>query len=148
MMTDNEPRLQERLDHIARPGLPWRADGLTECGHPTTGMAVITVEELAARVRRVGQQRAAFTVCMTCAGRVSYSHPWRQDPVGVLARELKRVGEYGPRRAVSPEHARMVAELRAITDLVAAHRDEFDGYLSGLGDTVNLADRRTRRIRR
>jgi hypothetical protein len=145
MMTDDGLRLQERLDHIARPGLPWRADGLTECGHPTAGMAVITVDEWKARIRRIGQQRAAFTVCMTCAGREGYSRPWRQDPIGVLFRELKRVGEFRPSRAVAPEHDRMVAELRAITDLVAAHRDEFDGYLSGLGDTVDLARARNRR---
>lgn len=38
---------------------------------------------------------------------------------------------------------RLTNELEAIAALVAAHREEFDAYLAGLGDTVQLAERRS-----
>jgi len=148
MIADSvEPQVQEHVDHILRPALPWREDGLTECGRVVTeATAVVTADEVKARIKRIGQQRTAFTVCMTCAGRTSLSRTWQQDPIDVLYRELRRVSTgYGIN--TGPAATRMTAELRAIAALIAAHRDEFDGYLSGLGDTVNLADARSRRRR-
>lgn len=141
---------QEPLDHILRPRLPWREDDLTECGRAANDVkTIITADELKARIKRLGQQRTAFTVCMTCAGQVKYSMTWEQHPIGVLDRELKRVGTFTPTPGypVALKVERVTAELRAIAALIDAHRGEFDGYLSGLGDTVDLAGARRRRAR-
>ncbi|MBF6302284.1 hypothetical protein IU459_32795 [Nocardia amamiensis] len=139
---------QEPLDHVLRPSLPWRDEELTECGRPAVDVAsAITADDLTARVKRIGQQRTAFTVCMTCAGRVEYSSTWERYPIAVLERELQRAGIHPPglSRSTKPEAARMTAELRAIAALIEAHREEFDGYLSGLDKTVDLGARRRRR---
>lgn len=140
----------EPLDHLLRASLPWRADRLTECGRPADTVAsVITADELAARVRRDGKRRTAFTVCMTCADRAGYATTWEEHPIGVLYRELHRVGAHRPTGAPpNPDFETTTAELRAIAALVAAHRDEFDAYLAGLRTTVSLTDRRARRHRR
>lgn len=135
-MTDDRPA--EVLDHITRPGLPWRAERLTECGRPADGVQTITADELRARVARLGKQRTAFTVCMTCAGRVGYSKPWAVAPELVLEREIQRR---------KPEEVlRLRRELAAVTALVEAHREEFDAMVDGLADTPSLtAYRRTKR---
>lgn len=139
---------QKPLDHILRPRLPWRDDDLTECGRPATDVkSVITVDELNSRIKQWGKQRTAFTVCMTCAGQVKFSPTWEQHPIGVLDRELKRVGTFAPTPgyAPAPKTARVTAELRAIAALIAAHPDEFNGYVAGVGETVDLAGARRRR---
>ena len=140
---------QQTVDHILRPRLPWREDDLTECGRPAHDVkSTITVEELQERIKRLGQQRTAFTICMTCNGRASsFSETWENHPIGVLVRELQRVGVYAPTPGypVKPATARMVRELRAIAALIAEHREEFDGYVQGVGETVDLATARRRR---
>lgn len=141
------------LDHVLRARLPWRTDDLTECGRPAADVAsFITEDELRSRVKNLGQQRTAFTVCMTCAGRIDRHRPgptWETNPLEILIRELERVRSWSgvpgvPRYRQRPEHARMTAELRALAALAAAHPDEFAGYLSGLDATVDLASRRHR----
>lgn len=146
------------VDHITRVVLPWRsAPELTECGKPVTGLTdrLVTRAEAASRIQRVGKQRAAFSLCMTCAStsdrqRNLYGHT--EDPVGAVARATGAV-----RHAAPPwngrdetkdwrERERLTTEFEAIAALIAAHRDEFDGYLSGREQTVSLADRR--RLRR
>jgi NMD protein affecting ribosome stability and mRNA decay len=153
------------LDHIARTALPWRVKpDLTECGKPISelGDRVVSREAVATRIKAIGQQRAAFEICMTCA---STSDRWTgqarrvDEGISTLAREAAAVEHaYPPSRPrvypdgtirESPSDARLwerkqllIAELRAITALVEAHREEFDGYLAGLGETVSLADRR------
>lgn len=131
---------EQTYDHVRRPDLPWRVNPLTECGRRLDDVrGVISREELAARLRRDGQQRTAFTVCMTCLSTVSRWPQWDKDPVEAMAREF-----HGYRR-----HDRLADELRAIAAVVEAHRDEFDGYLAGLGETVRLdAVRRAKRTRR
>lgn len=140
----------EPLDHLLRAPLPWRADRLTECGRPADTVAsVITTDELTARIRRDGKRRTAFTVCMTCADRAGYATTWEAHPIGVLYRELHRVGAHRPTGVQpNPDFERMTAELRAIAALVDAHRDEFDAYLAGLRTTVSLTDRRHDRRQR
>lgn len=139
---------QKRLDHVLRVRLPWRDDDLTECGRPALDVAsYITADDLRARIKQIGQQRSAFTVCMTCAGRVNSADTWEKHPIGVLHRELVRAGIYPPTPGygVEPEAARMVAELRAIAALIGAHRAEFDGYLSGLDEVADISGARRRR---
>lgn len=158
------------LDHISRLPLPWREHAdLTECGKPIAELAarVVTRAEVEARIKRVGKQRAAFTTCMTCAqtsDRWSAGHYEPSGPIGAVVRECGDVRHATPPRRDSTvhrerEHERAVftwerrrrfeAELEALAVLVAAHREEFEGYLTGLGDTVSLAERRrTRKVAR
>ncbi|WP_280381367.1 hypothetical protein [Nocardia wallacei] len=99
-------------DHVLRTPLPWRNDRMTECGRPTDDVAsFIDTTELAARVKRFGQQRTAFTVCMTCLGRVRYADTWEKHPIGVMYRELQRVGVH-PGRSLqrNADAARMNGE--------------------------------------
>jgi hypothetical protein len=124
----------EPLDHVRRPGLPWRAadDDLTECGRPVVDVAaVVTAEEMQAKVARLGKTRAAMTSCMTCwstAERNAAYHSrlrsvpssWDTNPSEVLRRWIP----YG--YGGSPEAAVLDAELRAIARLIEAHREDFD----------------------
>lgn len=126
------------MEHVERPPLPWRSIERTECGLPVAGHPVISRDDFVAKVKAQGKQRAAFTTCMTCWETALRWPTWEQDPVQRLSRET-----YGGRIDV---HFR--AELTAIAALVAAHRDEFDDMLSGLAETVSLADRRTAHRRR
>jgi hypothetical protein len=150
------------LDHIARTPLPWRTEPeLTECGKTVAdiGGRIVSRTEVEARIRAVGQKRAAYETCMTCADTSDRRtrHQRRGDEtVNVLARELGAVQHAYPPRVVTgnglttreepselwERKQRLAAELEAITALVAEHRDEFDAYLTGLNDTVKLADRR------
>ena len=135
------------LDHLARPPLPWRLRAtLTECGRPLAELdpaRVITAEILRRRVRDLGKQRAAYTTCMTCA---DTAQRWRSidpDPLTLLLREAESVQYLSPRTA--DRRAALTVEIDAITALVAAHRAEFDDYLTGRAETVSLAARRRTR---
>lgn len=136
---------EEPLAHIFRTRLPWRNDTYTECGrHETDVRSIITRDELKKRLNKWGHKRTAFTVCMTCMDRSKYNDTWELSPIAVLRRECERVGYYqpygdGPR---SQQHHRLANELHAITALIEAHRDEFDGYLAGLDDTISLDAKR------
>jgi len=156
------------VDHITRAVLPWRTEAdLTECGKPTADIAgrLVTREEASARIKRIGQQRAAYTLCMTCA--TTSDRHTRTDPLDAVA-VIYRVTE-GLRYASAPlpfvpyegserlaarrlrverewaERQRFNAEVEAIVALIAAHREDFDDYLSGREQTVSLADRRRAR---
>ena len=147
-MSDDEV-LADRLDHIVREALPWHRpeQALTECGRSATSLPTITAAEWEQRRAKLGQRRTSYSVCSTCestAGRWSFgghhAGTWASDPVGILARWVDRI-RFGR------ERDRTEAELRAIAALVEAHRDEFDGYLAGLDETVDLTARRTARRR-
>ena len=128
------------LDHVERPLLPWRRVGLTECGLPSANHPVITRDEHAERVKKLGVQRASFLTCQTCTSAAGHGWPtWAENPVGLMSRETQVWRCWGGPR---PAEALLDAELRAIAALVEAHRDEFDGYLSGLADVESLATRR------
>jgi hypothetical protein len=137
------------INHVERPAPPWRsAPGRTECGLPTAGHPVITRPEFEELVRRLGKQRAAMQLCMTCWNTAIRWADWATDPVQVVMRETQggkvfRRETYGTRTDPSFRD-----ELRALAALVEAHRDEFDGYLAGLDDAASLADARARRRRR
>jgi hypothetical protein len=129
----------EPLSHIVRPALPWRDADRTECGKPTNDVAsCISRDDALQQVKREGIQRAAYSLCMTCIDTMKrWPREWADDPVEALGREY-----YGGRR-----HPSLEGELRALAALVEAHRDEFDGYLTGLADTVSLAAHRQQRRR-
>lgn len=137
----------EPLDHIARPNLPWRPENLTECGKDTnTVEQVITRDQALAKVGRQGKQRAAMSTCMTCWNAAEWNRDWAQSPTEVMAREVKR-GRNWSTRVLPNTDTPLDRELRAVAALVEAHRDEFDGYLSGLGATADLASKRLARAR-
>lgn len=143
------------VDHITRSRLPWRTRvDLTECGKPTADLAgrLLTRDEAAARINRIGRQRAAFTLCMTCATTSDrHQGPAETDAVAAVHRAMQSVRHaYPPEftREETPqwrERQRLNDELEAIAALIAAHREEFDGYLAGLQQTVSLAERRSQR---
>lgn len=131
-MTD-EPR-----DHVIREALPWRDEQLTECGRPIVDVAsAITVEQLRKRVKQYGQQRTAFTVCMTCYNHLHES--WETNPAAVIRMEAHRSGQplrsdrlhsaYAPITSTPIDH-QLVHELHAAAKLIAAHRDEFDQHVA------------------
>ncbi|MDO3312384.1 Uncharacterised protein [Mycobacteroides abscessus subsp. abscessus] len=141
--------MTEQRDHVTRAQLPWRADELTECGRQLNDVATyITRDQLIARVKEHGQQRTAFTVCMTCWNTASsHRYNWNSDPIATIAREAGRCGGSYGHASPSPERSQLVAELRAIAALIEAHRDEFDGYINDLAETANLAARRNRKTK-
>lgn len=156
-MTD----LPEPLEHVERPQPPWRDLHLTECGRDTATVPVITRDQLIAKVKHQGQQRAAFTTCMTCWQRCRYTQAWDTNPVSCLMREAARYEHISMRRALftdrklaPPENQRITEagrfrdELLAIAALIDAHRDEFDEFVAGLGDTVQLDAARRAKQRR
>jgi hypothetical protein len=116
--------------HVRRPDLPWREATLTECGQPIVDVAAcLTRPQMRAKWSREGEQRAAYTTCMTCLHTGRRWPEWDEDPVGSLARYFY-LGRQDPVLA---------DDLRAIAALIETHRDEFDEYLAGLKDTISLA---------
>lgn len=152
-MTDTEK--VGPVDHITRAVLPWRTGAdLTQCGKPVTSLAgrLVTREDAVTRIKRIGQQRAAFTLCMTCASTSDrHSNPDMDDAVAAVARHVAAAARAWPptaRRTATAEweeRQRLNAEFEAIAALIDAHRDEFAGYLFGREQTVSLADRRRQR---
>lgn len=100
-------------------------------------------DALVVKVKAQGQQRAAMSTCMTCFGRCDYRdlRDWSTCPSGVVLREAQNGHGWNRPHADDP----LDQELRALAALVEAHRDEFDGYLSGLESTVNIASARAKR---
>ena len=127
-------------DHVRRLDLPWRETTMTECGRQLADVATwITREELVARVKTDGIQRAAYSTCMTCLETAKRWPAWSENPAQALSREL---GHWG-----RPDEQTQV-ELRAIALLIAAHREEFDETVAGLKGTVSLAAARQAKRRR
>lgn len=126
-----------KLDHIIRPAVPWRTVAYTECGLPTEAHPVVDRAEAEKRWKTLGKQRAAMTLCMTCMTTANrWPETFEQNPSQALYREF-----YGGR----VQGSRFDDELRALAALVEAHRDEFEGFMAGIGETVSLADRRRSR---
>jgi hypothetical protein len=136
----------EPLAHVLRAALPWR-DGpvLTECGKlPDAPMPVLTVGEFIAKVKREGKQRSAMTTCMTCwhtASRHAVTS-WEADPMGVLDREISWARAWRGEIRDDPTARRFRDELLAIEELIARHRAEFDGLVTGIAAAPSLGDRR------
>lgn len=133
------------LDHVARPPLPWREAVITECGLPAAGHPVISRDEFVNRVRKLGKTRAMMVTCVTCWNTATRWCTWETDPVQRLMRETYGASRYatgGDRQAL------FRAELRAIAELVARHRAEFDGIMAALDEAPRLDERRAARRRR
>ncbi len=125
-------------EHVERTPLPWREVTLTECGLAVADLKkVLTIDEFRQKVSEQGQQRAAFTTCMTCW---HTAIRWRDQtartgPTDALERELHR----------ADTRRELERELYAIAALIEAHREEFDAFVAGLEQTVDLADLRAQR---
>lgn len=133
------------VDHIARTVLPWRdAAGLTECGLAAASYPTITREAYRARLAEMGEQRCALFTCMTCSDVVRHWKTWAEDPVSAIQRET---GHYysGYSAARQEKYEEFRRELVAIAALIGAHREEFDGYIAGLGAVVRLDEERKNR---
>jgi hypothetical protein len=137
---------QQSRDHVRRPPLPWRPDErITECGRLEKDVkTVIEPDQLAWRVKNWGQQRTAFTVCMTCADRARYSPLWEVDPVALIEREARRTGGSinTKGRREDPRRELLSHELRAMIRLVEEHREEFDALVQGSVQSAEFARRR------
>lgn len=161
----NSPSTLGPIDHIARAHPPWRDPslGLSECGLPVANHPVVSLDEAVRRFRTLGRQRAAFTLCMTCVetaqrrswvGRGGERHEaltWDSDPAAVIEREAQNATGYrwgSGDRPLDRLGALFRRELRAMAALVAAHPEEFEGYVAGLDETVDLASARDERAKR
>jgi hypothetical protein len=136
------------MEHVVRSRPPWRrGEDLTECGKAISAVHVaISRDAFIGKVKRQGQQRSALTTCMTCWN-TARNHPsWQENPVASLVREAMRVRWQMPGR--DGADLTFLDELRAIEALIAAHPDEWDELLTGLGQTTRLDERRFRRPRR
>ena len=121
--------MDEPVDHIARPNLPWREPAhLIECGHSAGKVPTITRDEYQQRLKDLGQQRAAMLTCMTCATTVGRWGSWEHDPRHALGREIEWERGPGYRARESRGH-RLKDELVAIAALIEAHREEFDAII-------------------
>lgn len=137
----------EVLQHVSRPDMPWRAATLTRCGREVAELAegrVIDVDTARAKVKRLGQQRAAMFLCMTCCNHVGDWPEWDVNPIGRMNRECSGAAY---RRDDDPRVAGLATDLRALAILADRHRDEFDAIVAGLQDPnlVGLAQHRARR---
>jgi hypothetical protein len=124
------------LAHLTRRTPPWRDPVKTECGRDLADVARhIERDDAQKLIARHGQQRAAFMLCMTCVNTSDRYADWTVSPSSVVGRDgYSTLGGQGM--------SQMDRELFAIAALVAAHRDEFDAYLTDLDATVSLAERR------
>lgn len=148
--------MTDRRDHVLRARPPWYAGKITECGRLVTddpGMDTITAEQLSWRIKREGQQRTAFTVCMTCWNTATYRQPyadmWATHPAELLARELRRPMPFDrddPAIGVAAR-AQRDAELHAIALLIEAHRTEYDTHVLAARDAIAFAQRRAQKER-
>jgi hypothetical protein len=136
--------MTDQLHHVQRPVPPWREITLTECGLDLAGRPAMSRDEFLTLVQRLGHQRASMQTCMTCWSTVRRWPEWEVDPVKSIGREVSTHQNI----AREGNHPSFRDELYAIAALIAAHRDEFDGYLDGLSQSTSLdAARKRRRAR-
>lgn len=136
----------EPLTHVARTSLPWRDADRTVCGHPISQYAeglVLNLADARAMARRLGQQRFALVICMTCANNAGRWAEWDDNPLMRMEREVTGGGF----RKIDEQ---IVHELRAIGLLIMHHREEFDGLVESFasGDVVTMRDLRAMRSQR
>lgn len=115
--------MKEPVDHIERPGLPWRGDSpMTECGLNKKSVKMLSRDEFKQRLKDYGQQRTALTTCMTCINTAHRWRTWEEDPREAVDREIQWEGRW-----TNGQHGRRLRdELRAVAILIANHREEFD----------------------
>lgn len=120
--------MKEPVDHIIRPLLPWRTNegAITECGYDASKVKAITRDEYEARLKELGQQRAAMFTCMTCSDTCKRWASWEDDPRAAIGREVEWERGWSYYRARNDRGGRLKDELLAIAALIEAHREEFD----------------------
>lgn len=138
-MTVADQRIPEspRHDHVLRRQLPWRRiEGLTECGLPAGSYPTLTAEQMAAKLKREGQQRAAMSSCMTCWNATMRHRGFlgADDLIEIVAREIERCR--WNRNAEASKQLR--DELQALVMLAEARPIEFESYLCDLKEVVDL----------
>ena len=120
--------MKNPVDHILRPQLPWRQGGdITECGYNAEKVPTLTREAYFARVKELGQQRAAMLTCMTCAQTAGRWSTWEDDPRQAMQREVEWEWQG---RWYKDRGTRLRDELLALAALAEAHRDEFDAHVA------------------
>jgi hypothetical protein len=131
--------------HIIRPVLPWRDPVRALCGRDLRGVQGITLAEAQALIRaavaekwdprprqeRLGAGAARWkiiiggVVCLACHTRMWSCREWAASAISVMAEECD-----SPNWPAAPSGHRdghLEAELQAVADLIAAHREEFAG---------------------
>jgi hypothetical protein len=146
-MTETLDPLGGPLRHLPRACPPWAAQGRTVCGRSYNDVQVVLPwDEAQALVRKIGRRRAEFLFCQTClsmhGSRMASPARWEQYPDQVVQDYAQRSSW---RSTADGEQTR--AELRGLALLVAAHREEFEGYVYGLLNDA-LANRRQQQRRR
>lgn len=117
--------MKQPVDHILRPSLPWRQSAaMTECGYDASKVSTLSRQQYVARLKDLGQQRAAMVTCMTCATTVRNWATWDDDPRQAIGREVEW------ERRDNRRGQQLKDELIAIAALIDAHRDEFDRLMS------------------
>lgn len=77
-----------------------------------------------------------------------HTPPGDRDAMCVCGDNIHHHRDSTRERDLWERRERLRAELQAVAALVDAHREEFDAYLSGLSETVNLTERRNTKRRR
>lgn len=129
--------MKEPVDHVLRPRLPWRSTAdpaVTECGYDASKVKSITRDEYFRREKDFGKQRTAMLTCMTCSDAARRWGTWADDPRLAVQREVEweRNGAYYRRNSPNERGTLLRNELTAIADLIEAHREEFDTFLSAI----------------
>lgn len=113
------------LRHLRRVAPPWAAQAQTACGRALSDVALwLEFEEAKALVAKVGQKRAQFLFCQTCLShrpKAAASPYWEREPARITADWASRAAWRDSAGA-----DRVALELHALSDLVEAHRDEYD----------------------
>ncbi|MDO8391035.1 MAG: hypothetical protein Q7V57_11140 [Actinomycetota bacterium] len=133
------------LHHITRTNLPWRDATRTVCGKPISQYRpdlVITLADAQSMQRRLGQQRFALAICMTCANNVGHWAEWDANPIMRFQREINGNGMGRDRDDQVVEN-----ELRAVAALIERHREEFDDMVTALSDGSVITMQQLRRNR-
>lgn len=130
-----------KVDHIARAVVPWHEPAtMTECGRRVEDVAsLVARDEVVARVKREGKQRVLYSTCQTCVSTVQNHETWHQNPVAVASRHFAALDW----EATDQQKA----EVLAIAALIEAHREEFDEFINGFGQTSDLASVRRQKQR-
>lgn len=143
----NEPKR-----HMRRAYPPWSSVESTVCGRPLADVkTVLEWEDAEALVRRVGKRRAEFLFCQTClsrhAHRADAPRRWDTRPESVVADYAER-GAYFMDPPTDPVSRQVRAEILALADLVAEHRDDYDQAVARRLVPDALAEHRASRRKR
>jgi len=123
--------LDGQRTHIVRPPVPWSLVPLSsECGRATSSLdSTMTLDEARVLREKLGQQRFALVICMTCATTAGRWPTFEEDPLQRLQRERNLWQEGG-------EQVRN--ELFALAELVNRHRAEYEGLVGEIGSVTRL----------